>query len=197
LANRGSINSKGVVMSKAAKVVVVAAVLIAGLAALETIAAARTRSVETRDPERLAALAAMDEALARQDFGAAVQAWREARQLSLRTRGWRAPLEAADAELRLAAATGRLRESKPSTRELLLVALFRARAEGATEGALRVAESFARLGDREAAQLALRLAENVAARHGDGAEHARVRLVGEQIQRPASIKPAASTPAGS
>lgn len=184
-------------MSKAAKVVVVAAVLIAGLAALETIAAARTRSVETRDPERLAALAAMDEALARQDFGAAVQAWREARQLSLRARGWRAPLEAADAELRLAAATGRLRESKPSTRELLLVALFRARAEGATEGALRVAESFARLGDREAAQLALRLAENVAARHGDGAEHARVRLVGEQIQRPASIKPAASTPSGS
>jgi hypothetical protein len=183
-------------MRKAARAVVVAAVVIAGLGAVETIAAARTRSAETRDPERLAALAAMDEALARQDFGAAVQAWRQARQLALRTRGWRAPLEAADAELRLAEATDRVRESKASTRELLLVALFRARAEGATEGTLRAAEGFARLGDRDAAQLALRIAENVAARHGD-ADHTRVRLVSERIQRPAAIKPSVSTPSGS
>jgi hypothetical protein len=184
-------------MRKAARAVVVAAVVIAGLAALSSIAGGSARSVEVRDPERVASLVAMDDALARQDFTAAVQAWRQARQLALRARGWRAPLDAADAELRLASATGRVREYKPSTRELLLVALFRARAEGATEGALRAAEGFAQLGDRDAAQLALRIAENVAARHGERVDHARVRLVGEQIQRPASITPAASPPSGS
>jgi hypothetical protein len=182
-------------MRKSARAVVVLAVVIAGLAALETIASARVRSADARvrsadarDPEPLAALAAMDEALARQDIAAAVQAWRQARQLALRSRGWRAPVEAAEGELRLAAATDRLRESKPTARELFLVALFRARAERATDGVLRAAEGFARLGDREAAQLALRLAENVAAHHGDSADHDRVRLVGERIQRRGAVE---------
>jgi hypothetical protein len=184
-------------MRKSARAVVVVAVVIAGLAALETVAGARARSAEVRDPERLAALAAMDEALARRDLAAAAQAWQQARQLALRSRGWRAPVEAAEAELRLAVATDRVRESKPTARELLLVALFRARAERATEGALRVAEGFARLGDRDAAQLALRLAENVAAHHGDSTDQARVRLVGERIHRPGTVGPAAPTLAGS
>jgi hypothetical protein len=176
-------------MPKSARAVVVLAVVIAGLAALETVAGARVRSADARDPEPRAALAAMDEALAHQDLPAAAQAWRQARQLALRSRGWRAPLETAEAELRLAAATDRLRESKATARELLLVALFRARAERATDGALRVAEGFARLGDRDAAQLALRLAENVAARNGDSADHARVRVVSERIQRNAAVQP--------
>jgi hypothetical protein len=185
-------------MRKPARAVVVLAVVIAGLATLETVAGARVRSADARDPERLAALTAMDEALARHDFAAAAQAWREARQLALHSRGWRAPAEAAEAELRLAAATDRVQESKPSAREMLLVALFRARAERATDGALRVAEAFARLGDRDAAQLALRLAENVATHHGDSADHARVRVVGERINRHGSAEPAtALTPSGS
>jgi len=180
-------------MRKSARAVVVLAVVVAGLATLETVAGARVRSAETRDPERLAALTAMDEALARQDLSAAAQAWREARQLALRSRGWRAPVEAAEAELRLAAATNRLRESKPTARELLLLGLFRARAEHATEGALRVAEGFARIGDRDAAQLALRLAESVAEHSGDSADHARVRVVGERILRYGAADPVAPT----
>jgi len=44
------------------------------------------------------------------------------------------------------------------------VALFRARVEGAPDGALRAADGFARLGDRDAAALALRIAETIAAR---------------------------------
>ena len=185
-------------MRKSARAVVVLAVVIAGLATLETVAGARVRSADARDPERLAALTAMDDALARHDFAAAAQAWREARQLALRSRGWRAPVQAAEAELRLAAATDRVRESKPTARELLLVALFRARAERATDGALHVAEAFARLGDRDAAQLALRLAETVATRNGDSAGHARVRVVGERINRPGSAEPTtALTPSGS
>jgi len=167
-------------MRKSARAFVVAAMMLAGLAAVSGIAIARGRSVDARDPARLAALAAMDEALARQDLAAAVQAWRQARDLALRSRGWRGPAEAADAELRLAVATDRVRESKPTVRELLLVTLFRARGEGAVDGALRAAEGFARLGDRDAAVLALRIAET-AARNED---RARVRLAGERMLLP-------------
>jgi hypothetical protein len=179
-------------MRKSARAVIVLALVFAGLAALETIAAARTRAADTRGTEPLAEVAAMDDALARHDLPGAVQAWREARQLALRSRGWRAPVETAEASLRLAAATDRVRESKPTARELLLVGLFRARAEHATDGALRVAEGFARLGDRDAAQLALRLAENVAARTGDSAAGARVRLTSDRIQRHGTDQPAAA-----
>jgi hypothetical protein len=175
---------------------VVVAGVIAGLAALSNIAGGgNTRSAETRDSERLAALAAMDEALARQDLPAAAQAWQQARRLALRSRGWRAPMEAVDAELRLAVATDRVRESKPSARELLLITLFRARAEGDTEGAVCAAERFGRLGDHDAAQLALRIAENLATRQGDRADRDRVRLVSERIQCPV-VEPTALTRSG-
>jgi len=53
----------------------------------------------------------------------------------------------------------------------------------ARHGALRAAEGFARLGDRDAAVLALRIAETAAARHGDGEDSARVRLAGERMLR--------------
>jgi hypothetical protein len=173
-------------MRKSARAFVAVAVVVAGLAAVSSIAGARGRSADARDPDRLAALAAMDEALAREDLPGAVQAWRRARELALRSRGWRGPAEAADAELRLAVAIDRVRESKPTARELFLVALFRARAEGAVEGALHAAEGFARLGDRDATVLALRLAEKVAARHDDGQDRARVRLAEERMLRPAA-----------
>ena len=115
-------------MRKSVRTFVVVAMVTAGLAVVSGIAIARSGSADTRDPARLAALAAMDEALARQDLAAAVQAWRQARELALRSRGWRGPAEAADAELRLAVAADRLRESKPTAHELFLVTLFRARA---------------------------------------------------------------------
>jgi len=63
---------------------VVVAMVIAGLAAVSSIAGARGRSAAARDPERLAAPAAMDAALARQEFPAAVKAWLQARELALR-----------------------------------------------------------------------------------------------------------------
>ena len=173
-------------MRRSARAFVVVAMVIAGLAAVSSIAGARGRPADARDPERLLALTAMDEALARHDVAAAVQAWRQARELGLRSRSWRGPAEAADAELRLAVAADRVRESMPSERELFLVALFRARAEGAADGALRAADGFARLGDREAAALALRIAETAAARHGDGQDLARVRLAGDRMLRPAA-----------
>jgi hypothetical protein len=175
-------------------VFVVVALVIGGLAAVSSIAGARGRAAAARDPERLAALAAMDEALARQDFPAAVKAWRQARELALRSRGWRGPVEVAEAELRLAVATDHLREAKPMARELFLAALFRARVEGAPDGALRAADGFARLGDREAAALAVRIAETAAARHGDDEERARVRLAAERILRPAADRAPSARP---
>jgi hypothetical protein len=178
-------------MRSTVRVCVVGAAAIAGLAVLSSIAGARSGAGDTRDPERVAALTAMDEALGRDDRAAAVQAWRQARELGLRSRGWRGPAEAADAELRLAAATNRLAQAKPNVRELLRVTLFRARAEGAVDGALHAADGFARLGDRDAALLALRIAENTAARHGDATDRARVQLLSERLARP-SGQPAAS-----
>jgi len=65
-------------------------------------------------------------------------------------------------------------------------ALFRARVEGAPDGALRAADGFVRLGDRDAAVLALRIAETVAARHGDDEVRARVRAAADRILRPAA-----------
>ena len=172
-------------MRSSARAFVVVAVVTAGLAAVSSIAGARSRSADARDPERLAALAAMDEALARHDLATATQTLRQARELALRSRGWRGPAETADAQLRLAVAANRMHESKPTARALLLVALFRARAERAVDGTLRAAEGFARLGDREAAALALRIAASVAERHGDGEDRARVRLAGERMLPPA------------
>ncbi len=128
----------------------------------------------------------MDEALASRDFPTAVKAWRQARELALRSRGWRARVEAAEAELRLAVATDHVREAKPTARELFLAALFRARVEGAVDGALRAADGFARLGDRDASAIALRIAETTAERHGDDEERARVRRAAERILRPAA-----------
>src|SRR5207244_12782743 len=111
-------------MGRSARACVVVGMVVAGLAAVSSIAGARGRAVAAGDPERLAALAAMDEALARHDFPAAVKAWRQARELALRSRAWRAPVEAAEAELRLAVATARLREAKARGRELFPVARF-------------------------------------------------------------------------
>jgi hypothetical protein len=184
------------VMRSTARGFVVVALVIAGLAAVSTIAVARGRVAEVRDPEWLAALTAMDEALARHDRVAAVQAWRRARELALRSRGWRGPAEAAEAELRLAVAMDRMQDARPHARELLLVALFRARAEGAVDGVLHAAEGFARLGDRDAALLALRIADNTAARSGADADRARVRLLSERLRRPA-VMPAAALSSGS
>src|SRR5690242_14685565 len=183
-------------MRSTARGFVVVTLVIAGLAAVSTIAVARGRSAEVRDPERVAALVAMDEALARNDRPGAVRAWQQARELGLRSRGWRGPAEAADAELRLAAATNRLTEARPHARELWLVALFRARAEGAVDGTLNAAEGFARLGDREAALLAVRIAENTAARRGGETDLARVRVLSEQLRR-SDLMPAASVSSGS
>jgi hypothetical protein len=84
-----------------------------------------------------------------------------------------------------------VRESSPTARELFLIALFRARAEGSVEGALHAADGFARLGDRDAALLAVRIAEQTAARTGEGAD--RVRVAAERIRRPAAPDQAVSS----
>ena len=183
-------------MRSTARAFAVVALVIAGLAAISTMAVARGGSPEVADPERLAALTAMDQALARNDRAAAVKAWRYARELGVRSRGWRGPADAAAAELRLAVAMDRVDAVKRDARELFLIALFRARGEGAVDGVLQAAEGFARLGDGDAALLALRIADNTAARRGGEAERAQVRVVSERLRRPAAM-PAVPVSSGS
>jgi hypothetical protein len=179
-------------MSSTHKTLTVLALAV-GFAAVSGIACARPRP-EANDPERRAALTTMDEAIARQDLGTAAQAWKQARELGMRARSWQGPAEAAEATLRFAAVADNTREAVPAARELFLVALFRARGEGSVDGALRAAEGFARLGDRDAATLALRLADGVAVRSGDIQAPSRVRLAGERLLRPATDLTRAAVP---
>lgn len=168
-------------MSRGSRALVIVAAALAGLAAITSIAGARGRSEDAREASRLAALVAVDEAIARQDLAVATRAGRQARELGMRSRGWQGPMQAADAELRLGAAGAR--DAAPMARELYLIALFRARAEGSVDGALAAAEGFARLGDHEAAVGAAHIASRAAVRSGDADAAARALLVRERLMR--------------
>ena len=106
-------------------------------------------------------ITAVDAALRAGDLAAASAASTEAYRAALASRRWEAMVDAADAHLRVAQAAGAPQAGVPRARELYLVALFRARDAGSLEGVLRVAQSFDRLGDREAADHAMRIAQRM------------------------------------
>jgi hypothetical protein len=106
-------------------------------------------------------IAAVDAALRGNDFTAAAAASTEAYRAALASRRWEGLVEAADAYLRVADAAGAPQAGVPRARELYLAALFRARDAGSVEGVIRVAQSFDRLGDREAAAHAIRVAQRM------------------------------------
>jgi len=106
-------------------------------------------------------ITAVDAALRSGDLTAAAAASTEAYRAALASRRWEAMVDAADAHLRVAQAAGAPQAGVPRARELYLVALFRARDAGSLEGVLRVAQSFDRLGDREAADHAMRIAQRM------------------------------------
>jgi hypothetical protein len=102
---------------------------------------------------------AANAALRSGDLTAASAASTEAYRAALASRRWEGLIEAADAHLRLAEAAGAPQAGVPRARELYLAALFRARDARSLEGVLRVAQAFDRLGDREAADHAMRVAQ--------------------------------------
>jgi hypothetical protein len=106
-------------------------------------------------------IVAVDAALRSGDLTAASAASTEAYRAALASRRWEGLIEAADAHLRLAGAAGAPQAGIPRARELYLAALFRARDARSLEGVLRAAQAFDRLGDREAADHAMRVAQRM------------------------------------
>ena len=123
--------------------------------------AAGSRGVPGREPggsHRIddralrAQLAAVDEAISRQDRDRAIQAWRDAYPVALASRRWEAMAAIGDAAVRIdAMVIPREAGFKPEARRAYLQALFSARAAGSLQGIQRVADAFAELGDAEMA----------------------------------------------
>jgi hypothetical protein len=106
-------------------------------------------------------IAAVDAALRAGDLAAASVASTEAYRAALGSRRWEGLVDAADAHLRVARAAGTPQAGAPHARQLYLAALFRARDAGSVEGVVRVAQAFDSLGDREAADHAIRTAQRM------------------------------------
>lgn len=127
-------------------------------------------------------------ALADGDINLALVAWHEGHSAALRSRTWRGVLEVGEAYLRIAEAGSFRASAKPLARQIFLYALILARAQRSAEGALRVASAFDGLGDREVVEQCVKIAEDLARRHGDSmalqevaATRARLAL---QMKRP-------------
>ena len=179
-------------MQRKQKAPIVLAALLFVLAAVAEIATGRSRVVSdgsAAEHTRQAALASVDAALGQNDVATALRSWQDAYELARQSRSWRGLVEAADAHLRIGAAANASAAAAPRAREIYLAALNRARAERSVEGAVQIAaEGFAALGDREVADLALRIATWLASRSGDPAASLRVETArGRVLSRPAGF----------
>ena len=156
----------------------VVALLIGGLAVIEVLTA---RAVSEPPAARWqAALARMDDAIDRADFVDAARRWREANEAARHSREWTALIEVGDGYRRLQR-TGRVpAEMGGAAREAYLNALLRARHEDSLEGMLRVAESFAALGDAAVVEQCLRIAHRLAARDVDPVAARRVQMFADR-----------------
>lgn len=156
-------------MTRSGWALVTASVVCVGLLSgvLGTSAVAPPRSVQSTASAAGAAtpwtlqIAAVDAALRAGDLTAASAASTEAYRAALASRRWEGLVDAADAHLRVAQAAGAPQAGVPRARELYLAALFRARDSDSLDGILRVAQAFDRLGDREAADHAMRVAQRI------------------------------------
>lgn len=108
-----------------------------------------------------------DGALARKEYGVALRATDDARQIAHAARRWEGLVAVGDAYRRIGEATGSPRTFDPKALKVYLAALFRARQEGSVDGVLQVAEGFAAMGDADAVGRCLRIAEVLAAHDAD------------------------------
>jgi hypothetical protein len=126
-------------------------------------------------------LQVVESALVRRDLDAAERAWQEAYLSALGSWRWEGMLEVAQAYLRIGRAAGRTQASVARARNLYLAAFFRAREQRSLDGALRTAEAFARLGDRDMVEQCLRIAEALAAEARDPHAPARIRAFAARL----------------
>src|SRR2546428_685079 len=85
---------------------------------------------------------AIDEALARRDVGAASRSHQEAYVAAIASRRWEGLVESGDAARRIADVANVRQPYLAKARSNYLGALFRARAAGSADGAVRVCEAF-------------------------------------------------------
>ena len=126
-------------------------------------------------------LDAVNDALARGDLSAAVQALREAQAAALAGRRWDGLMAVGDVALRVGQAPPARGVARPLARQAYLAALLRARADGSLEGVLRATEAFAVLGDREVVTQGLSVARPMAVRRGDARALERLRALEAQL----------------
>ena len=175
-------------MQQTQKVPIVLAVLLFILAAAAEIATGRSRLSQEDAVERArrAALLSVDEALARGDAAASLRAWQQAYEAARMNRGWRGLVEVGDAGVRIDAATKGVAVAAQPSRQVYLAALNRARAERSVDGVVRVAEGFARLGDREVAERVLQIAASLAVHSRDAVAPLRVETARGRLLESAS-----------
>ena len=133
------------------------------------------------DPETTRLVRLVDEALDRRDIAAAVRAWHDAYVAARVGRRWEAMIEVGDAYLRIGEVSGIGSAARARARSLYLMALTRAEGQRSIDGVLRVADAFARLGDRDVVANVLRIASRLADRAGDPAASERVERFTRQL----------------
>lgn len=81
-------------------------------------------------------------------------------------RSWKAIIEAGDAFVRVSVAAGTPDGGKPNARRAYMAALMHAQRQQSVDGVLGVGRAFRALGDMEAADYCVRIADTLAARQG-------------------------------
>jgi hypothetical protein len=119
----------------------------------------------------------MDKALAANDAGESIRAWRRAYSAALSHPSWLGLFTVATASLRVGTLPSLARSAAALARETYWIAFFRARQQRSLTGVLRTAEAFAMLGDRDAAERCVRVAQALESSAGDAAEIDRVRVL--------------------
>ncbi len=159
---------------------VAATMVLLGLASCGQPEGGAPRESGTGEAPWTAYLQRVEDALAQKNVSAAERAWHYAYGAALWSRHWDGPVEVGDAYLRIGEVAGGRKVAEAKARRLYLAALFRARQQGSLTGVLRVAEAFAAVGDREAADQALWVAEELAAQARDAQARDRARVVADR-----------------
>jgi hypothetical protein len=110
------------------------------------------------------ALAAVDDALGRDDVAAAVRGWHDAIRAARAERRSDGLIAVGDASLRIGAVPRIHDLPEAGARSLYVQALFQARQQGSLRGVAQVAQRFAWLGDMEVVALSLRMIDSLAPR---------------------------------
>jgi len=119
----------------------------------------------------------MDEAVAANDTSESIRAWRRAYSAALSHPSWLGLFAVATAALRIGTLPSLTQSAASLSRESYWIAFFRARQQRSLTGVLRTAEAFAVLGDRDAAERCVRVADQLVSNDDDAAEVNRVRDV--------------------